>query len=117
MPKIECFTSSRPLEQARDSAVSLFLSETLSMSALCCSSTSHTSTCPAALARINGVKPIHNIQYRGLAGQFFPTRLLQTSLSKLLEIAVAIRIAVIEKWPVCFDLPLEKKDLKKICAL
>jgi len=53
------FTSSRPLEQARDNAVSLFLSETLSMSDLCCSRTSQTSTWPAALARINGVSPVH----------------------------------------------------------
>ena len=56
------FTSRRPLEQAKDNAVSLFLSETLSISALFCSSTSHTSTCPAALARINGVNPTHQVQ-------------------------------------------------------
>ena len=76
-------TSRRPLEHARDSAVSLFLSETLSMSALCCNNTSQTSTCPAALARISGVNPTCQIHTsESLHGKKKVHRMFETRLAK-----------------------------------
>ena len=64
-------TSYRPPEQAKESGVSLVLSDWASMSAPWSNSISTTSAWPAVAARISGVNPAHrDKRHSGWGGHF-----------------------------------------------